>query len=190
LYDVNSGDIVINGVPIKDYYVQSLRKRIGAAFQNPNVYALSFADNINLYNEANIEKIAEISKVLGLDDILKKNNAEITSEVTKEFDEKGIILSGGEVQKIGLARIMTGDFGLILLDEPSSALDPIAEYEMNKLILDSSNKSTTIMVAHRLSTIRDTDRIVLVENGTHDELMSIYGKYCEMFTKQSENYIK
>ncbi|MDR2611173.1 MAG: ABC transporter ATP-binding protein, partial [Clostridiales Family XIII bacterium] len=88
------------------------------------------------------------------------------------------------------------DFGLLLLDEPSSALDPLAEYEMNKMILGRSNASTTIIVAHRLSTIRDADRIVLVDDGaikeigTHDELMALNGTYCEMFTKQAENYVK
>ena len=105
------------------------------------------------------------------------------------------MLSGGEIQKIGISRLFTGEFGLLLLDEPSSALDPLAEYEMTKLILDSSNLSTTIIVAHRLSTIRGADRIVLVDNGaikemgTHDELMELKGKYYEMFTKQAENYI-
>lgn len=119
----------------------------------------------------------------------------MSTALTKEFDENGIMLSGGEEQKIGIARLLTGEFGLLLLDEPSSALDPLAEYEMTKLILDSSHFSTTILVAHRLSTVRGVDRIVLVENGTikemgtHEELMNLRGKYFEMFTKQAENYI-
>jgi len=136
-----------------------------------------------------------IVETLGLNKILEKNNADFSTELTREFNENGIMVSGGEVQKIGIARLMTGHFGLLLLDEPSSALDPLAEYEMSKLILDRSNQSTTIIVAHRLSTIRHADRIVLVdggsirEMGTHDELIALKGKYYEMFTKQAENYI-
>ncbi|MBQ8566045.1 MAG: hypothetical protein IJ445_00490 [Clostridia bacterium] len=90
--------------------------------------------------------------------------------------------------------MFTGDFGLLIFDEPSSALDPIAEYNMTKMIFDASNIATTIMIAHRLSTIRNADKIILIDKGkasevgTHDELMLKKGKYFEMFTKQAENY--
>lgn len=194
LYDVSSGSIEINGVSIKEYELDKLRLKIGVAFQNSNVYAISFAENIELYNETGEEKFRTVVGQLGLDKVLRKNGADFSVELTREFNENGIMLSGGEVQKIGIARLMTGDFGLLLLDEPSSALDPIAEYEMAKLIFDSSNRTTTIMVAHRLSTIRNADRIILVEEGevkemgTHDQLMEKGGKYYEMFTKQAENY--
>lgn len=194
LYDVTSGNIFINGTDIREYNITALRRKVGVAFQNSNVYAISFADNIQLYDEVDEKKLHTIAQKIGLDKILNKNNADFSTELTKEFDENGIILSGGEVQKVGIARLLTSDFGLLLFDEPSSALDPIAEYEMTKIILDSSNLSTTIIVAHRLSTIRYADRIVLVDGGTikeigtHDELMKIKGKYHEMFTKQAENY--
>lgn len=196
LYDVSSGNIYINGTDIREYDVEALRKKIGVAFQNSNVYAVSFADNIQLYDEIDEIKLQTIVKKIGLEKILSKNNADFSTELTKEFDKNGIMLSGGEVQKIGIARLLSSDFGLLLFDEPSSSLDPIAEYEMTDIILDSSNLSTTIIVAHRLSTIRHADRIVLVDGGsireigTHDELIKIKGKYYEMFTKQAENYIK
>ncbi len=195
LYDVSNGEIIINGKPIKEYDVHALRRKIGIAFQNPNIYAMTFSENISLYNEISEIELDKISEKFGLNSILKKNNVGYDVELTREFEENGIILSGGETQKIALARIMTGDFGLLLLDEPSSALDPIAEYKMNELILSAANKTTTIMVAHRLSTTRNADRIVLIdhgeikESGTHDELMTLHGKYYEMFTKQAENYI-
>ena len=194
-YNTTSGRISINGTDIKDYNITELRGKIGVAFQNVNVYAISLAKNMMLYNEATDNQLQKIIDKVGLDNVLRKNDADISAEVTKEFNEKGIMLSGGEIQKIGISRLFTGEFGLLLLDEPSSALDPLAEYEMTKLILDSSNLSTTIIVAHRLSTIRGADRIVLVDNGsikeigTHDELMGLKGKYYEMFTKQAENYI-
>lgn len=109
-------------------------------------------------------------------------------------DEKGIMVSGGEAQRIAVARLAMKKFKLIILDEPSSALDPIAEYELNKLLVDSIKDTTTIMIAHRLSSVRNMDKILVMENGalkemgTHDELMRLGGLYYEMFTKQAENY--
>lgn len=194
-YDVDNGSIRINGIDIKSYDVNELRSRIGAAFQNSNIYAMSFSDNIGLYGSADDNTLEYIVKKTGLSSVLEKNHADITTEVTKEFDENGIELSGGEIQKMAIARLFTRDFGLLIFDEPSSALDPLSEYEMTKLILDGSNLTTTIIVAHRLSTIRNVDRIIVVDNGsiketgTHDELMLLHGEYYEMFTKQAENYL-
>ena len=196
LYDVSAGDILINGISIKDYAINDLRQHIGIAFQSPNVYAMSFAENLSLFGSISDSALEKIVRDLELLPILHKNQADFTSPITKEFDENGIILSGGEAQRIALARLMTRNWGVLLLDEPSSALDPIAEYRMNQLLLNAANKATTIMVAHRLSTIRNVDKIVvmdqgrILEIGTHVELMSKKGKYCEMFSKQAENYQK
>lgn len=194
LYDVSEGEITINNKPIKAYDIHALRKKIGVAFQNTNIYAMTFLENISLYNEATSFELDNISNELEINSILEKNNADYNAELTREFDKSGIMLSGGEAQKVALARIMTGEFGLLLLDEASSALDPIAEYKMSQMILGAANKTTTIMIAHRLSAIRNADKIILIdhgkvsETGTHDDLMKLRGKYYEMFTKQAENY--
>ena len=196
LYDVDSGTIYINGRPIKDYDVRRMRSRIGVAFQNTNIYAMSFADNVSLYHPVTAEKMRETAKQLGLDDVLKKNCADYDAQLTREFFEDGILLSGGEAQKVGLSRVMSGNFSLLLLDEPSSALDPLAEYKLSEAILSAANQTTTIMVSHRLSSVRDADRIIVMdhgqicESGTHSALMEARGKYYEMFTKQAENYVK
>lgn len=196
LYDVNDGAILYNGVPVKEYNVLELRKKIGVAFQDANVYALPFIDNITLYNEYSRETVNDIVSKMELNGILEKGGGDIDIEMTREFDDKGIMVSEGEAQKIALSRIISGDFGLLILDEPSSALDPIAEYNMNKLIMSTANLTTTIIIAHRLSTVRDADRIVVVNNGritevgSHNELMSLRGEYYDMFTKQAENYEK
>lgn len=196
LYDVDDGDIYINGKPIQEYDVHLLRQKIGVAFQNTNIYAMSLFDNISLYGDVTKTALYETAKMLGLDEIIEKNKTDYQAELTREFYENGILLSGGEAQKIGLARVMSRNFSLLLLDEPSSALDPLAEYKMSQEILRAANKTTTIIIAHRLSTIRDVDRIVVFDHGriceigSHDELISLNGKYKEMFTKQAENYVR
>lgn len=196
LYDVDDGTITINGRSIKEYDVHQMRSRIGVAFQNTNIYAMSLAENVSLYQHLSEEDLRKTAKKLGLDELLEKNCADYDSELTREFFEDGILLSGGEAQKIGLSRVMSGDFSLLLLDEPSSALDPLAEYKLSQAILGTANRTTTIMIAHRLSTVRDADRIVVMshgqicESGKHDELMNAKGVYYEMFTKQAENYVK
>ena len=187
LYNADSGEIKYNGTPIQDYNIHKLRKKIGVAFQEPQIYALTVRENMELYNTADDDILRQALGKAGL-------NIELNSEITREFDESGVMLSGGQVQKLGLARLLHGSFGLLLLDEPSSALDPLAEYEITKLIFEQS-RTTTIMVAHRLSTIRNADRIYLLDNGgiaecgQHDELMAYGGKYADMFNKQAENYV-
>ena len=196
LYEVSEGEILLNGVPINQYDLKSLRVKIGVAFQNPNIYAISLADNLRLYDDSANSELAEVVEKIDISGILEKSSADMSTEVTKEFSNDGIMLSAGEIQKIAIGRVLVKNFGLLLLDEPSSALDPIAEYELMKLIYDRSNASTSIIIAHRLSTVRDSDRIYVMEGGTivevgnHDELMKLGGKYHEMFSKQSENYIK
>lgn len=195
LYDPNSGEIYINDTPLSNYKIVELRKKIGISFQDSTLYALSVSENMSIYNEPDRETLVKIFNMFGLDTVLEKSNSDFDSEVTREFDNNGLILSGGEQQKFTLARLFTCEFGLMILDEPTSALDPIAEYELNKIIFNKSANTTTIMISHRLSTTRDADRIYLfndgeiIESGTHDELMALSGRYYDMFTKQAENYI-
>ena len=191
LYDADSGDILYNGKPIREWDVHELRRRVGIAFQDANLYALTLRENLQYYNpEATDEQRRKALKTVGLDRL-----DDLDKTVSREFLEDGIMLSGGETQKLALARLLMDDFGLMILDEPSSALDPLAEYKMTRLMFGVSN-TTTIMIAHRLSTIRDADRIYLIsggevaEQGTHEELMEMNGKYAEMFRAQAENYTK
>ena len=194
LYDVNDGAVLINGRNIKDYDIHQLRLHTGTVFQDIRILAMSLRDNLTAYHDVPDEKLLEIIKKLDLEDILKKAGGNLDTMISREFTEDGIALSGGEAQKLMIARLFTGPFGLLILDEPSSALDPLAETRLMNNLLDVSNTATTIMIAHRLSTVRNFDMIYHIENGkiiecgTHDELMAAKGKYCEMFVSQGENY--
>lgn len=188
LYDADGGTVQINGRPIADYDVSTLRGRIGIAFQQSRLYALSVRENMTAYADADDARLKSCLAEVGL-------RLDLDAQVTKEFDENGAVLSGGDAQRLCLTRLLHSEFGLLILDEPSSALDPIAEYRIAKLIFDRS-PTTTVMVAHRLSTVVDADRIYLlsdgriIESGTHAELMAQNGKYREMFLKQAEGYLK
>ncbi|MDR2615253.1 MAG: ABC transporter ATP-binding protein/permease [Oscillospiraceae bacterium] len=210
LYDVNGGEIRYNGQPIRSLDVHKMREKIGVAFQDSNIFAISLRDNLRFYHpgadDGAMLSALERVGLSRLDDLDRRLTREFDNEdpsyvyingVIKQLNDAaaGYMLSGGEMQKLALARLLTGDFGLLILDEPSASLDPLAEYNMTKLMFEASN-TTTIMVAHRLGTVRDADRIYLIsdggiaESGTHDELIARGGKYAEMFAKQSENYLK
>ena len=194
LYDVNNGSVLINGRDIKEYDIHQLRLHTGVVFQDIRILAMSLRDNLTAYHNVSDEKLLEIIEKLDLGDILKKADGNLDTMISREFTEDGIALSGGEAQKLMIARLFTGPFGLLILDEPSSALDPLAEARLMNNLLDVSNTATTIMIAHRLSTVRNFDVIYHIENGkiiesgTHEELMAAKGKYYEMFVSQGENY--
>ncbi len=194
LYDVNNGSVLINGRDIKEYDIHQLRLHTGVVFQDIRILAMSLRDNLTAYHNVSDEKLLEIIEKLDLGDILKKADGNLDTMISREFTEDGIALSGGEAQKLMIARLFTGSFGLLILDEPSSALDPLAEARLMNNLLDVSNTATTIMIAHRLSTVRNFDVIhhiengKIIESGTHEELMAAKGKYYEMFVSQGENY--
>ena len=131
----------------------------------------------------------------GADICVEKLSEGQKTVLTREFDEKGTGLSGGEQQKIGAARMFAKNFDLAILDEPSSALDPIAEYKMYESLIEATKEKTVVYISHRLSSAVLSNRIYVFDNGTvsesgtHDELMKNGGEYCEMFTLQASNYI-
>ena len=190
LYDPTDGYIKVNGIDIKKYDTKEYRKYIGTVFQDSNVYAFSIKDNLDIYSEHQKDGISfTIDKVHLMQQLKNHEN-----ELTKEFSDNGIVLSVGEIQKLAIARILDGEFGLLLFDEPSSALDPIAEEQVMKLIYNMASTTTTIVIAHRLSSIRDMDRILVVDNGmiieegNHNQLMDTKGLYYQMWNTQAEKY--
>lgn len=199
LYDTSDGCIYINGMPISNIDIRELRKAIGVAFQQSHSYAESVRDNVVLYDTTSgisDDIIMESLNLFNLAHILSDNDVSLDTELSREFDKNGIELSGGQTQLLALSRLFIKKFGLVILDEPSSALDPLMEYNLNNTIMTKMNNVTVLIIAHRLSTIRDADYIYLLDNGKvieegdHIQLMKKCGKYYEMFTKQAEKYIE
>lgn len=198
LYDVTNGEILYNNDNYKDINVLSLRKEVGAVFQNVEVYAVTIAENILLKTPKTIEDfnlIDEALKFSGLDEYVNTLPNGINTLVTKEFDRDGIVLSGGQNQRLAIARGYALNYNLFILDEPSSALDPIAEANVYNNMLTLGKNKTIIFISHRLTTTVNADYIYLfehgkvIEQGTHEELMKLNKKYKEMFTSQSKKYL-
>jgi len=198
LYDPLSGEIFVNGINIKEYNLKAYRKLFSAAFQDYKVMAMTVKENILMgIKFENEDEIVEVAlKNAGLWDKVKSLPNGVDTILTKEFDGEGAVLSGGEVQKIIIARAFAQKASVKVFDEPSSALDPIAEYKLYKGIMqESKDHNTTLFVSHRLSSVKDADIVfmlengTIIENGTHSELMLSKGPYYEMFTKQAQNYL-
>ncbi len=196
LYDVTEGEILFGGVDIRKLNTKAYRERIGAVFQDFQIYGASLAENVktDFVTEEDSGKIIDALKRADFGGKLKTLEKGIDTELTKEFSESGTMLSGGESQKAAIARMFMRDIPVAILDEPSSALDPIAEYRLNKSMLDNAENQAVILISHRLSTTKDADRIILLENGsiaesgTHTELLSNNGTYAEMWKVQAEKY--
>ena len=198
LYDPTSGTIMADGTDIKKYDLESYRDTIGTVFQDFNIFAGSVRENVLLAptEGSSEERIIQSLKDSGLYDRVMQLDNKLDSMLTTEFDDKGLNLSGGEAQKLAISRVFYKDAGLMILDEPSSALDPIAEYQLNHAMLKATGDKTVIFISHRLSTTRIADYIFMLENGkiveqgNHEELLALHGKYEAMWKAQAGAYIE
>jgi len=196
LYDPTEGEILYNGVNIKEYDPNEYRKKIGTVFQDFKIFATSVAENVmnGPFDEKDRDTVLRALEASDFTEKLSTLEKGIDTHLTREFDDHGTTLSGGESQKVVIARVFAKDYPIVIMDEPSSALDPIAEYKLNQSILEKTKGKTVIFISHRLSTTRIADKIYmfdtgkLVEEGSHDTLMNADGKYAEMFRLQSEKY--
>lgn len=195
LYDVSKGEILLNNVNIKNYELESYRNSFGTVFQDYQIFAANIAENVIMDEATNNEKdIIDALENSGFTDKLNSYKNGIYTPLTREFEENGVNISGGEAQKIAIARVFAKPCQIIILDEPSSALDPISEYNLNQTMLEAAANKTVIFISHRLSSARMADRIYMlekgeiIEQGSHEELMNFDGKYAEMFNLQAEKY--
>ncbi len=197
LYDPTSGSILLNGHDIREYDIAEYRRFIGVVFQDFQIYATNIRNNVSMDVEAQVDdnKIMEALRLGGLGRKLDGLDGGIDTELTKEFDNSGTEFSGGEEQKLAVARTFYRDAGMFFLDEPSSALDPIAEFELNETMKNLSKEKSVIFISHRLSTTRNADKIFvmkngsIVESGSHRELLEMNGIYNNMWNSQACKYI-
>src|SRR6202521_1453948 len=196
LYAPSDGHILIDGVDIRDYDPPELRAQIGGMFQDYVTYQATAAENIGLGSLgalADREAIRAASRQAGSDQLIAGLPQGYDTALGKWFDA-GVNLSGGEWQKVALARAFMRDARILLLDEPTSALDAQAEYELFERIHSLTRGRTAVYISHRFSTVRRADRILflehgrLVEQGTHEQLMRLNGRYARLFRLQASAY--
>ena len=195
-YDVTDGAILYNGTDIRDYDLTAYRAKIAAVFQDYKIFAATVAENVAggaCFAEDRPRVTAALNEATFGDRLAKMDDG-IDTPLTREFDERGVNLSGGEAQKIAIARTFFRRAAVTVMDEPSAALDPVAEYELNTHIRETLEGDTVIFISHRLSTTRDADEIFVLdggsvaEHGSHDALMRRGGIYASLFNLQAEKY--
>lgn len=198
LYDCSEGQILADGVNVRNYDVEAYRDSIGTVFQDFEIFAGTVKENVIL-DEGSKADEARVKSALKDSGLAKKVDSlpmRWDTPLTHEFSENGVDLSGGEQQKLAISRVFYQNASLMILDEPSSALDPIAEYQLNHAMLEATKDKTVIFISHRLSTTRLADRIFMleegriVEEGSHDSLLARGGKYAEMWKAQAGAYVE
>ncbi|MBO6231263.1 MAG: ABC transporter ATP-binding protein [Ruminiclostridium sp.] len=197
LYDVTEGEILIDGVNIREYSDEEYRKLFAVVFQDFSLFAFTLRENIAFSDSKdNDETINDVIKKCGLAEDVKKLSTGLDTVIFKSFDENGTDLSGGQRQKAAIARALYKDAPVVILDEPTAALDPVAEYDIYRQFDTLVGGKTAVYISHRLSSCKFCDRIAVFadctikEYGTHDELVGRPdGIYAEMFAAQAQYYI-
>lgn len=191
LYDATEGEIDIDGEDIRNVTLKSHRARFAGVFQDFQLFACTAGENVAMDSDFDPVRVEDALRHSGFDKKLKYG---VHTELLREFDDEGTMLSGGESQKIAVARAFYKKCPYVILDEPSANLDPVAEYKLNRAMMDAAQDKTVIFISHRLSTTVNADKIYVMENGSiiesgsHQELMDRNGTYAYMFNLQAEKY--
>lgn len=192
LYDATDGSIKIDGEDIRNVPVDEHRNRFSAVFQDFQIFSCSVAENVSL---SDIYDKDRVNTALHHSGFTKQLDNGVDTELLREFDDTGVMLSGGESQKVAVSRAFYKNCPYVILDEPSANLDPVAEYNLNHAMLEAAENKTVIFISHRLSTTVNADKIYvmehgrIIESGSHTSLMSQNGTYAKMFRLQAEKYI-
>lgn len=195
LYEPTEGAILMDGINIRDIEYDQYMSKFSTVFQDYKLFSFSLKENVALTLPIDEKRIHDVLRYVGFDEKLDKLPKGIETAVFKNFDETGFEPSGGEGQKIALARALYKDAPIVILDEPTAALDPRAEYEMYQQFNDMVKSKTAVYISHRLSSSKFCDVIAvfcggeIVEYGSHDELLVKDGLYSELFNMQAQFYV-
>jgi ABC-type multidrug transport system fused ATPase/permease subunit len=200
LYEPQKGRILINGINIENLPIEEYKKQLSIVFQDFKLLPIKLSENILGKEEKNIteEEINMIWEKLnetGIKSWVENKKDGLESYITKVFDDKGLLPSGGQEQKIAISRALARDGSIVILDEPTAALDPRSEEEVFENLIKLAKGKTAIFISHRLSSTRIADRIIvldkgeILEEGSHSELIQCNGLYANMFNTQAEQYI-
>ena len=196
LYDPSEGRILLDGVDLREYDLEDLHREMGVIFQDFMRYEMTARENIavgRLEEISNLELLEEAARKSMADHVIERLPQGYEQMLGRRFDQ-GVDLSGGEWQKVALARAYLRDAQLLILDEPTAALDAPSEFEVFRRFSELTAGKTALFISHRFSTVRMADRIVvldsgrIVEEGSHDQLSSLGGRYAEMFEMQASSY--
>ena len=197
LYDPIQGAVFVDGNIASSINLISYRKLFSCLFQENNVYACKISENICMDSLIDDKTLLDyVSKISGIDEKISSLKNGYESFLTREFNDDGVILSGGEKQKLAIARTIYKNAECYILDEPTSALDPEAEADFNKKIMTATQGKMLLIISHRLTTTRFVDKIIVMNNGTiveigsHEELMKKGGLYYDLFSAQASQYLK
>jgi len=195
LYDPTDGEILLNGINIKKYDLEQYMSIFAVVFQDFKLFSFSLGQNVAAKVDYDKAKVESCLAEAGFGERYNEMSDETETCLYKDFDEKGVEISGGEAQKIALARALYKDAPIMILDEPTAALDPIAEFEMYTKFNELVGNKTAIYISHRLSSCRFCDHIAvfhegrLIQRGSHDDLVSDKsGKYHELWQAQAQYY--
>ena len=197
LYDPTEGVIRLNGRDIREYNLHAYREIFATTFQDFAIMGMPIRDNVLMGRHYEDEEriVEDALRKSGVYDRVVRLEKGTRTVMTKEFDENGAVFSGGESQKLAVSRTFAKPAPVKIFDEPSSALDPIAEYELFNNIAKEGSSHTLLFISHRLSSVKHCDKVFMlekgriIEEGSHEELMSLGGKYAKMYRRQANNYL-
>lgn len=195
LYEPERGEILINGVNVKEYAFDEYTKLLSVVFQDYKLFSFTIKENMSFNQACNEEELEIALQKSGVRDKVASLDKGVETSLYKNFDKEGTELSGGEMQKLAIARAIYKNAPIVVLDEPTAALDPYAEYEIYAKFNELVKNKTAIYISHRLSSCRFCDKIAvfdngrLIEQGTHTELKEQDGKYAQMWKAQAQYYV-